>query len=842
MDPRLQDNMQDGEGVEADSDICVSTPKRKLGDALSPESIQLETKVSEQSNVTTPVCKKRYMPGRKRKGLRPKTVVKVHKTKTKQTLVAKLANPTVTKAIDSWDEDNDDDYDTSDELPLSGLVRGESGHNDHNNDVDTETVPDTDIVGSKPKPKQKILKIAKRRAQNTNTQNIQSIMNALAIIQSDISSMKLDGGKRDMTLKTVDNSVTKLAADTMTKEELDQALTGLVMHVGTTLDTHKENLEKQDTCLRTHQKQLDDTAATLEVHDARLTSLEKDITDDLQHFKKRLEGLEYRLDKVIPPPTLLPVNTHELQKEDQTAVTYASVLKREERGVSTQLNTNPAHPRPNLLQSQPENKTIIIEGLTEYPLENLEEVVFELLSEIGVRMMDCDYNKLERLGRWNQARKWPRPIKLELMTTHKKNKILACKDYLWETADYYNVRLHPDEPKSVRVGRAMLRQLANKARYEGKAVQQSAANVVVDGVKYNLDNIHKLTAQNPPQSWRHGEGLKKDHPSVKPPLKQKALEKDAPPDDEHLKYAENLCTLDTPYGLAFFGIRSRFSNFYPCEITLNGRSYRSVEHGYQAEKAVYAGDHVRLTAILNAKTPLEAKQIGREVTVGVKWIHLKRSVMRKLLFAKFTQHPQLGEYLCSTKGNNLIEGSTDDYWGAGVPLHSKELLEGNWHGRNELGRLLISVREELLQGKEISSVDRNNIPNLITLDPLIKKPVETPYSRKAIEETETITLADDTSATPMIIDPELVDLLSPTLSTKGVTPTKQTAGCQTQTESLSPTTLPHRETDGQSEILRSLLNTVKNRGAQEENVAGPVPATPGPILSRAPPPLPPVLT
>ena len=51
----------------------------------------------------------------------------------------------------------------------------------------------------------------------------------------------------------------------------------------------------------------------------------------------------------------------------------------------------------------PKNKSILIAGLTEHPLENLEEMVFELLGELGVRMMDCDYNYnlVKRLGRWS---------------------------------------------------------------------------------------------------------------------------------------------------------------------------------------------------------------------------------------------------------------------------------------------------------------------------------------------------------------------------------------------------------------------------------------------------------
>ena len=426
----------------------------------------------------------------------------------------------------------------------------------------------------------------------------------------------------------------------------------------------------------------------MEVHDVRLISLEKDIIDDMIHFKKRLDGIEYRIDKVVPPPVLLPNTLNE-----HRPLTYAAVVSQNKEKAKHEFPT----------QQPPENKSIIIEGLTEYPLENLEEIVFELLREIGIRMTDCDYNKVERLGRWNQARQWPRPIKLELVTTHKKNKILATRDLLKETNDYYNVRIQADEPKRVRVGKAMIRQAAARARQEGKMVHQTQDSVVIDGTKYDIDSIQTLENGKDRRDRKNTRA-----PTVvktgRPPHKEKPYGASEGQSDTHLKYAENLCTLDTPYGLAFFTIRNRLSNFYPCEISVNGRLYQSVEHGYQAEKALCANDQARFHAILKAETPSLAKKIGSDVAVNVKWIHVKREVMRKLLYAKFTQHPELGEYLCSTKGRNLIEGSTDDYWGAGVPLHSKEMIEGDWLGRNELGRLLVSIRDELLQERDVKRV------------------------------------------------------------------------------------------------------------------------------------------
>jgi len=63
--------------------------------------------------------------------------------------------------------------------------------------------------------------------------------------------------------------------------------------------------------------------------------------------------------------------------------------------------------------------------------------------------------------------------------------------------------------------------------------------------------------------------------------------------------------------------------------------------------------------------------------------------MREALVAKFTQHPRLGELLLATDSAELVEHTANDsYWADG----------GDGRGRNMLGRLLESVRDQLRTG------------------------------------------------------------------------------------------------------------------------------------------------
>ena len=61
-------------------------------------------------------------------------------------------------------------------------------------------------------------------------------------------------------------------------------------------------------------------------------------------------------------------------------------------------------------------------------------------------------------------------------------------------------------------------------------------------------------------------------------------------------------------------------------------------------------------------------------------------MMRTAVLAKFSQHHEIREILLSTGDAQLVEHTTNDrYWGDG----------GDGSGKNMLGQILMSVREEL---------------------------------------------------------------------------------------------------------------------------------------------------
>lgn len=147
--------------------------------------------------------------------------------------------------------------------------------------------------------------------------------------------------------------------------------------------------------------------------------------------------------------------------------------------------------------------------------------------------------------------------------------------------------------------------------------------------------------------------------------------------------------------ILFYGYKSsygEFSNMYPCKIEIDGKTWPSSEHYFQAMKFMYASADEKyaeyIEEIRMASTPYAAKRLGssRSFKIDEKWDSIKDDVMKKVLVAKFTQNEGLANILKKSGDAILIENSPNDYyWGCGK----------SGKGKNMLGKLLMSVRSLL---------------------------------------------------------------------------------------------------------------------------------------------------
>lgn len=69
--------------------------------------------------------------------------------------------------------------------------------------------------------------------------------------------------------------------------------------------------------------------------------------------------------------------------------------------------------------------------------------------------------------------------------------------------------------------------------------------------------------------------------------------------------------------------------------------------------------------------------------------------MSQIAQCKFSQNKRLGAELLKSSPALLIEATFDTFWGAGLPVNSKDLINGNWRGRNNMGQILVNCRTEL---------------------------------------------------------------------------------------------------------------------------------------------------
>lgn len=125
------------------------------------------------------------------------------------------------------------------------------------------------------------------------------------------------------------------------------------------------------------------------------------------------------------------------------------------------------------------------------------------------------------------------------------------------------------------------------------------------------------------------------------------------------------------------------SNFYPSTIYVDKKPFATVEHAYQAHKTL---DESSIELIRKAKSPQDAKKLGRCVQLRPDWEEVKIPLMRSYLKQKF-ENPFLMHLLICTGTAQLVHNNSwnDRFWGVCKGV-----------GQNWLGRLLMEIREDLI--------------------------------------------------------------------------------------------------------------------------------------------------
>lgn len=142
---------------------------------------------------------------------------------------------------------------------------------------------------------------------------------------------------------------------------------------------------------------------------------------------------------------------------------------------------------------------------------------------------------------------------------------------------------------------------------------------------------------------------------------------------------------------------SCFSQWWTSPFIVEKVKFNTAEHWMMAQKALLFVDKEIYDKIIIAKSPAEAKALGRQVRNfdETTWNHKRFEIVVRGSLEKFTQHKDLKEFLLNTKERVLVEASPiDRIWGIGLKADSdKAENPKRWNGLNLLGFALMEVRD-----------------------------------------------------------------------------------------------------------------------------------------------------
>ena len=182
-------------------------------------------------------------------------------------------------------------------------------------------------------------------------------------------------------------------------------------------------------------------------------------------------------------------------------------------------------------------------------------------------------------------------------------------------------------------------------------------SLILNGSKYTIDNIHSLPEEV---------------------AAYKAAQKS---NDTHIAFHSEF----TPY-----------SNFHPCQFTVNHHIFHCSEQFIQYQKALMFGDSATANEILKCETTFDAKRLGYKVNgFDMKgWSADGYSMCLDGIKEKFVQNPSLLGMLKATAPKLLIEASSDRLWGTGVDLWDHQCLnQDKWYSMGWMSAMLADIQD-----------------------------------------------------------------------------------------------------------------------------------------------------
>lgn len=496
---------------------------------------------------------------------------------------------------------------------------------------------------------------------------------AILLVLQELQEIRKQMTSLNKMENTTASLVEQLAATTSRTVELEskvQKTEAGVLKLNGNMATLQKDLLKQDTKqgeIETKLKKLDDNFGPLNTlvqqQQGRLTELEtlkKGITTVTAQSQQNIKQMNELIDTQREQVDSFNKGAKQLEKDWKKEV-MAEVEKRFNK------MANEKHCDELKDQAYRNRYNLVLLGLKEEEAKTTMQVIKDFFNDI-LKIKHLDIHSAERLGSQTDAGdSYARPIVVRFNRLPHRNRVWRKRKEIPTSGPNSKVRIHADLPKDLREGIQTLYRIATAAsKMESLGgIKVQDYQLIVNGVTYQITDLESLPEQLRPST---------------------------------------LATKKSDTHLVFFSKHTAFSNHFPSQFTLDNQQFGSMEHFLAFKRAELSGKEDLIQRAKNVKDPVQAKHILNILhnDQQERWTANVEELVMEGLRAKFLQNPHLCEYLTRTGNLTLGEASTNPRWGIGMDLNNPEVLnDTKWlEAGNLLGRSLMNLRKELLQGRE----------------------------------------------------------------------------------------------------------------------------------------------
>lgn len=321
------------------------------------------------------------------------------------------------------------------------------------------------------------------------------------------------------------------------------------------------------------------------------------------------------------------VNDRCIDSDLRTTTTDRKVdfLEQEVKSNTTCMNNIHREVRQNTQDIKCRN--LILNGIPEKKDEIVLDVAMKYLKNIDPAFNKNAIESAYRMGKSDLDRKGNRIMVIRFKIVDVKKELLKKKSAMKNKRSlgkvFYNDDLPDQTPKTIQEMREIAA-YAKKISFDDAKV--SGQRLYVDGKSYTEEELYLL-----PERIR----------------------------------LEKIKTRPIGEGIGFQSKYSCLSNFFPCKIVINNKVFTNAEQAFQYYKAVVCERDDVSTKINSNNDPEKVKYHGDKLDTCPEWEERKVAYMKCIASHKFKQNPELRAKLLDTAGMELIECTTNKFWGSG---------------------------------------------------------------------------------------------------------------------------------------------------------------------------------